>query len=67
VQVCDEGKGIPFDNRVSMLVGSNHGVGLSGMRERVRELGGTLDIQSNENGTTITALLPAASMAVIGA
>ena len=67
VQVCDEGKGIPFDHRVSMLVGSNHGVGLSGMRERVRELGGTLDIQSNESGTTVTALLPVTSMAVIGA
>ena len=67
VQVCDEGKGIPFDHRVSVLVGNNHGVGLSGMRERVRELGGTLDIQSNENGTTVTALLPVTSMAVIGA
>jgi signal transduction histidine kinase len=67
VQVCDEGKGIPLDHRVSMLVGNNHGVGLSGMRERVRELGGTLDIQSNESGTTVTALLPVTSMAVIGA
>jgi signal transduction histidine kinase len=67
VQVCDEGKGIPLDHRVSMLVGNNHGVGLSGMRERVRELGGTLDIQSNGSGTTVTALLPITSIAVIGA
>jgi signal transduction histidine kinase len=67
VQVCDEGKGIPLDHRASMLVGNNHGVGLSGMRERVRELGGTLDIQSNGSGTTVTALLPVTSMAVIGA
>jgi signal transduction histidine kinase len=50
-----------------MLAGNNHGGGLSGMRERVRELGGTLDIQSNESGTTVTALLPVTSMAVIGA
>src|ERR1700746_2104604 len=63
VQVCDQGKGIPFNHRVSMLVGSNHGVGLSGMRERVRELGGTLEIQSNESGTTVTALLPVTNMA----
>ncbi len=67
VQVSDEGKGIPLDNRVSMLVGNNHGVGLSGMRERVRELGGTLDIQSNGNGTTVTASLPVGNMAVVGA
>src|SRR6202030_3102712 len=67
VQVCDEGKGIPFDHRVSMLVGSNHGVYLSGMRERVRELGGTLEIHSNGSGTTVTALLPVTNMAVIGA
>jgi signal transduction histidine kinase len=37
------------------------------MRERVRELGGTLDIQSNQGGTTVTALLPVANMAVIDA
>jgi signal transduction histidine kinase len=33
-------------------------VGLSGMRERLRELGGTLDIQSSENGTTVIAAVP---------
>jgi len=66
IQVCDEGKGIPFDNQVSMLIGSSHGVGLSGMRERVRELGGTFEIQSNENGTTVTATLPATSLAAVG-
>ena len=67
VQVSDEGKGIPLDSRVSTLVGNSHGVGLSGMRERVRELGGTLDIQSNGNGTTVTASLPVGNMAVVGA
>src|SRR6202035_3799366 len=63
VQVSDEGKGIPPDSRVSTLVGSSHGVGVSGMRERVRELGGTLDIQSNGNGTTVTASLPGGNLA----
>jgi signal transduction histidine kinase len=57
LQVCDEGKGISFARQLSMS--TNHGVGLSGMRERVRELGGTLDIQSSEHGTTVTAALPA--------
>ncbi|HTR46279.1 MAG TPA: ATP-binding protein [Verrucomicrobiae bacterium] len=67
IQVSDEGKGMPFDSRVSMLIGNNHGVGLSGMRERVRELGGTVEIQSNHKGTTVTALLPLANMATVGA
>jgi signal transduction histidine kinase len=58
VQVCDEGRGIPPEDRISMSLGTNQGVGLSGMRERVRELGGTLEVQSDENGTTITAALP---------
>ena len=58
VQVCDEGRGIPLDERVSMSLGTNPGVGLSGMRERVRELGGTLEVQSDDNGTTVTAALP---------
>lgn len=58
VQVCDEGKGMPRTNGAPVSAGSNHGVGLSGMRERLRELGGTLDIQSNENGTTVIAAVP---------
>ena len=58
VQVCDEGRGIPLEDRISMSLGTNQGVGLSGMRERVRELGGTLEVLSDENGTTVTAALP---------
>src|ERR1700689_1875725 len=50
LQVCDQGKGIASERRVSMSQGTNDGVGLSGMRERVRELGGTLDIHSNGSG-----------------
>jgi signal transduction histidine kinase len=61
VEVCDEGIGIPLENRVSLALGTNPGVGLSGMRERVRELGGTLELQSNGNGTVVTATLPLAS------
>jgi signal transduction histidine kinase len=65
VQVCDEGKGIPPELRVSMSLGTSNGVGLSGMRERVRELGGTLEIQSNGSGTTVTAALPLTTPAVV--
>jgi signal transduction histidine kinase len=67
VQVSDAGKGIPAEKRISMFLGSNQGVGLSGMRERVRELGGTLEIQSSENGTAITAALPLVGAVAISA
>jgi signal transduction histidine kinase len=58
VQICDEGKGIPLEHRFSMSLGMNTGMGLSGMRERMRELGGTLEVHSNGKGTTVTATLP---------
>jgi signal transduction histidine kinase len=67
VQVSDQGKGIPSGQLISMSLEASHGVGLSGMRERVRELGGTLDIQSNQHGTTVTAELPVTIPAAIGA
>jgi len=58
VQVRDEGKGMTGTNGASTTSGSSHGVGLSGMRERLRELGGTLEIQSGKNGTTVSAAVP---------
>jgi signal transduction histidine kinase len=67
LQVCDQGKGIPPEHRISMSMGTDRGVGLSGMRERLRELGGTLDIQSSGSGTTITAAFPVNSAATVGA
>ena len=66
LQVSDQGKGIPSERRISMSLGISNGVGVSGMRERVRELGGTLEIQSNENGTTVTAAFPVTSAVAVG-
>jgi glucose-6-phosphate-specific signal transduction histidine kinase len=37
---------------------SRTGVGIQGMRERVRELGGRLEIQSGKNGTAVIAAVP---------
>ena len=65
VQVCDEGKGMPATYRSTISLGNGAGVGLSGMRERARELGGTLRIQSNENGTIVTAEFPVTASAVV--
>jgi PAS domain S-box-containing protein len=56
VQVQDSGTGIPSEKRE--LIDSGHGgVGFSGMRERLRQLGGTLQIHSDRTGTVVSALL----------
>ena len=56
LQVEDSGSGIPKEKLANVM--SSGGVGLRGMRERVRRLGGTLAIDSNEQGTTVTIKLP---------
>lgn len=56
VEVRDSGRGIPKGKQLTLP--SSGGVGLRGMQERIRQLGGTLDIDSSENGTVITATLP---------
>jgi signal transduction histidine kinase len=54
--VCDFGIGIPTEKLSAFSVdGSKVGIGLAGMRERVREQGGMLDVKSGANGTTIVA------------
>lgn len=60
VEVTDAGSGIPeevlqaLDGRTG---GAKLGVGIAGMRERLRQLGGRLEIVSDRGGTTIRALL----------
>lgn len=49
--------GVGFDDRINPAVG--RGLGLAGMRERARLLGGTCQIQSGtERGTVVTVALP---------
>jgi PAS domain S-box-containing protein len=38
------------------------GVGIAGMRQRLRQLGGRLEIRSTSHGTTITAVVPLGKM-----
>ena len=57
VEVRDKGKGIPQE-RLPELSSGGAGVGLAGMRERAGLLGGTLEIKSDANGTTVFAALP---------
>jgi PAS domain S-box-containing protein len=56
VEVKDQGCGIPQE-RLATLTYSG-GVGFRGLRERLRRLGGTLDISADRSGTTVTATLP---------
>jgi PAS domain S-box-containing protein len=56
VQVEDRGKGIPPEKRREVEAGRS-GVGFGGMRERVRKLGGTLEIRSQGSGTLVSATL----------
>ncbi len=59
LEVADEGGGIPPEKREAMLSIGLPGVGIRGMRERIRQLGGSLDIPSNGTGTLVLARLPA--------
>jgi signal transduction histidine kinase len=57
--VRDFGHGMPAGLlEGSHLNGGHVGVGLVGMRERVTDLGGSFDIESNSHGTAIIVALP---------
>jgi two-component system, chemotaxis family, CheB/CheR fusion protein len=59
LQVHDNGKGIPAE---VLSGGGNHkqlmGVGILGMKERLSQLGGTLEITSDKSGTTVRVVVP---------
>jgi signal transduction histidine kinase len=50
VRVEDDGRGIPADKLQEMASGGTPGVGIRGMRERIRQLGGSLQIDSKGLG-----------------
>jgi signal transduction histidine kinase len=57
VHVQDNGRGIPEEKRRELTETNRSGIGFGGMRERVRQLGGTLEVKSNGTGTTVKAVL----------
>jgi transcriptional regulator with XRE-family HTH domain len=61
LEVSDDGKGMNREIQSRFSSGDTAGVGLRGMRERVKQLGGSIEIQSNGKGTTVTATLPLAA------
>jgi signal transduction histidine kinase len=60
VEVEDKGKGISPEKLGQLAAAGTPGVGIRGMRERIRQIGGTLEIHSRGegSGTIVTARLP---------
>ncbi len=58
LEVSDEGKGLAKEAQLKISSGQTPGVGLRGMRERARNLGGDVEIRSNGHGTTVIAKVP---------
>lgn len=54
LEVSDQGQGLRSDTDPDHLAG----VGITGMRERVRELGGEFEIQFTSQGTNVKATFP---------
>jgi signal transduction histidine kinase len=63
VEVQDSGRGISAQKLVELQSGGS-GVGIRGMRERVRQLGGEMNIDSDGSGTRVSVTIPAAKTAL---
>jgi PAS domain S-box-containing protein len=57
VKVRDEGHGIPPE-KLAQIQSQGSGVGISGMRERLRHIEGELSVESDTKGTKIVAIVP---------
>jgi signal transduction histidine kinase len=58
VEVRDSGRGISAQKLAELQYGGS-GVGIGGMRERVRQLGGEMKIDSDGSGTKVSLTVPA--------
>jgi PAS domain S-box-containing protein len=69
LRVSDQGTGVNLNK--FELPGQDwtgtHGVGLRGMRERMRQIEGNLELWSSEKGTTVTATVPLRHAAAVPA
>ncbi|HLV87892.1 MAG TPA: PAS domain S-box protein [Candidatus Sulfotelmatobacter sp.] len=62
IEVRDEGKGISPERLVE-IESRGSGVGIAGIRERVRHFGGTMKIESDQTGTRVLVSIPLAIVA----
>ncbi len=59
LQVSDQGRGMDqLTVERGSSVGTRLGVGILGMRERMAQLGGRLEVESSSSGTTVRATIP---------
>jgi|SRR5579859_460386 len=59
LEIHDNGRGVPQQLLERLVEGAKGaGVGLAGMRERFRELGGSMEVQSSDQGTTLNITTP---------
>ena len=58
LEVSDQGRGFVNDLLDQVTDTTQLGVGIAGMRARLRQLGGQLEIRSTSRGTTVIATLP---------
>jgi PAS domain S-box-containing protein len=63
LEIRDQGRGIDPETLIKVQ-SSGGGVGIAGMRERIRHFGGSITIESNGKGTTIALTLPLTNIAV---
>ncbi len=64
MEIIDHGRGLPPGTLESDTASASRiGVGIAGMRERARQLGGRLAIVSGETGTTLHVVLPVSKAA----
>ena len=67
VEVEDRGKGMTPEKQVELASTGTPGVGIRGMRERLRQLGGNLEVRSDGKGTIVVAHLPVTSVSTTAA
>jgi signal transduction histidine kinase len=66
LEIRDNGQGIPKKRLKPLIEGAREaGVGIAGMRERIRELGGSVEIQSDRTGTKVIVRIPTIEKASI--
>src|ERR1700733_1828772 len=67
LEVIDKGKGMPTQQSSEFKQDGLHalGVGLRGMEERMRQLGGGLELLSSPRGTTVVASVPVEAPSII--
>ena len=67
LEIRDDGSGIPAERLARLReTAAETGVGLAGMRERMNELNGQLEIESDGHGTTMRAIVPRSATTLSG-